>query len=157
MRFTILGSPRTKNPADRFWAKVCKHGPVPEQRPELGPCWPWQGSINVRWGYGYFHWSAGLNLRAHKVAYVLARGLFPTNLVLDHLCRNRACVNPDHLDPVPQGVNCRRGMTGRAPGTTGERNKAKTHCPHGHEYSAENTRLQGRRRHCRACERRPGR
>lgn len=149
-RFVILGSPRTK---ETFWSRVDKNGPAPPGRPGLGPCWAWRGTINVRWGYGYFSWEGQRNLRAHIVAYTLAVGPVPEGLVLDHLCRARHCVNPEHLEPVTQQENCRRGMTGKAPGTTGERNKAKTHCPRGHEYAGANLRLHGRRRHCRACDR----
>ena len=97
-------------------------------------------------GYGRVY-RDGRNHRAHKLAYEDAHGPVPEGLVLDHLCRNRACVNPAHLEPVTPAENLRRSPI--APATI---NRSKTHCPSGHEYSAENTRIDrdGWRR-CRAC------
>lgn len=93
----------------RFWAKVQTAGPVPAHAPELGPCWTWTGGHN-RDGYGVFR--QGRRVRyAHQVAYEVHRGAAPAGLVRDHLCRNRGCPNPSHLEPVRQGENVRRGAS----------------------------------------------
>lgn len=154
VRLTIEGPPRTND--ERFWDRVDKAGPVPAARPDLGPCWIWTGAINRRHGYGRLtrrRVPGPSTWRAHVYAYLLSIGPVAVGLVLDHLCRVRSCVNPAHLEPVTQAVNCQRGMTGKAPGTTGERNKLKTRCPQGHEYAGENLTVRNGRRHCRACER----
>lgn len=85
--------------------------------------------------------------RAHRVVYELMVGPIPEGMILDHLCRNRWCVRPDHLEPVTHRTNIFRGE-GLAPA-----NAAKTHCPQGHEYSPENTYAynDGRVRMCRRC------
>lgn len=106
-------------------------------------CWLWMGFIN-KGGYGrlkrYF---------AHRVSYELMKGEIPAGLDLDHLCRNRACVNPDHLEPVTRQVNCQRGETGHI---TGAKKRAKTHCPQGHEYTSENTWIYRGARKCIICK-----
>lgn len=91
-----------KRDRQRFWAKVDKLS---------SPCWIWRGGLNDH-GYGRFRAKRGgayINSRAHRIAYWLIRGKLPRGKVLDHLCRNRACVNPDHLELVSQTVNARRG------------------------------------------------
>jgi len=75
----------------------------------------------------------------------------PEGLHLDHLCRVRACVNPYHLDPVPQAVNNQRSEAGRV---NAERLGGATHCQRGHEFTAENTRISTRgTRACKTCHR----
>jgi len=76
----------------RFWAKV-------DRRAE-GECWEWHGWRNAK-GYGMFRpdWKGNAR-RVHRLAYELLVGSIPPGLALDHLCRNRACVNPSHLEPV---------------------------------------------------------
>lgn len=82
----------------------------------------------------------------HRIAYVHHKGPIPSDMTVDHVCRNRCCVNPDHLRLLSNRVNA-----------TLNGNAIKTHCPRGHEYTEANTRLQrhpsGRlHRYCRACQ-----
>lgn len=133
---------------ERFWEKVNKDGPIPIRCPELGPCWPWM--LPLQNGYGQFiimKGKRGYPQRAHRVAWELLRGRVPDDLDLDHLCRNRACVNPDHLEPVTNRENILRGEGASA------RNARKTHCKHNHEFTPENTYLRpdGGGRGCRTC------
>jgi hypothetical protein len=83
----------------------------------------------------------------HRIVYEMLIGEIPEGLQLDHLCRNRICVNPRHLEPVTQKENLLR-----SPITVPSLNRAKTHCPKNHEYSAGNTRIEkdGSRR-CKQC------
>lgn len=128
---------------ERFAARHAP-GPVPTSRPDLGPCWLWKGALLLN-GYGRLN-REGYTLMAHRAAYMFFVGLVPEGLVLDHLCKVRHCVNPSHLEAVTQRVNLLRGNTVVAA------RAARTHCPAGHEYSAENTRLSKRnQRSCRAC------
>ncbi|MGB9791518.1 MAG: HNH endonuclease signature motif containing protein [Thermacetogeniaceae bacterium] len=130
----------------RFWEKVNKNGPIPETRPDLGPCWEW--TAYKQNGYGQFKLGSRVVL-AHKYAYELLVGPIPEGKQLDHLCRNRACVNPKHLEPVTPKENIHRSPT--APAAI---NSRKTHCIHGHEFTPENTLIQhGRWRLCRECSR----
>lgn len=111
-----------------------------------GGCIVWTGAL--REGYGAIH-HKGRMLRAHRVAYQLLVGPIPEGLVLDHLCRNRRCINPHHLEPVTMRVNTMRSPI--APSTI---NALKTHCPKDHEYTPENTyRRANGHRGCRACGR----
>jgi len=127
--------------ADRFWAKVDKQGP-----PWNGKsCWIWTASRS-RKGYGSF-WD-GANRQAHRVAYELARGPIPAGLQIDHLCRNRACMNPGHMELVDSRTNTLRGESFSA------RESRQTHCIHGHKFTPTNTRITrvGKRK-CRECNR----
>lgn len=85
--------------AERFLAKVAVDA-------DSG-CWLWTGSINNHTGYGRFHFQ-GTGRDAHPIAYRLFVGEVPDGLELDHLCRVRHCVNPEHLDPVTHAENMRR-------------------------------------------------
>jgi hypothetical protein len=129
----------------RFWARVDLNGPLPERRPDLGPCWQWTGTLQVG-GYGSFWPTPGEGRVAHRWGYERFVAPIPAGLELDHLCHNRACVRFDHLEPVTHAENNRRGD-----GYAG-RNARKTQCPQGHAYDAANTlhRKDGTRR-CRTC------
>lgn len=94
--------------AARFWEKVDFNGPVPEHRPDLGPCHVWTRSLTIRGGYGQFHLN-GRTRKAHQVALELAGVVIPPRHEPDHLCRNHACVRRSHLEPVTRRENFLRG------------------------------------------------
>ena len=121
---------------DRWW--------TPE--PNTG-CWLWLGAMNAS-GHGARFPGPGEEKMAHREMYRRRVGPIPVGLVLDHLCRNPGCVNPSHLEPVTPRENTLRGLRGRL----------RTHCAHGHPYTAENLWLDrysdGRPacRRCRTCK-----
>lgn len=123
------------SPEGNFWVKVQK----------TDTCWLWTGALDK--GYGKF-WFKQKIMQAHRVSWFLANGSFPS-LPLDHLCRNRACVNPAHLEPVTNKVNVLRGVGFAA------QNAKKSCCKYGHPFSAENTYSYPARnmRQCRTCNR----
>jgi hypothetical protein len=108
-------------------------------------CWEWNGTHG---GDGYarirIHRQSCL---VHRLTYLLENLPIPQGLHIDHLCRNRGCVNPAHLEAVTCRVNILRGVSVAA------FNARKTHCQRGHPYNEANTyiRLNARNRHCRAC------
>jgi len=106
---------------DRFWKKVRlrQHG-----------CWEWQASVRKD-GYGRFAINSKPEL-SHRIAYYLVSGPMPRELEIDHLCRNRLCVNPSHMELVSKRVNILRGECHAA------NNKRKTHCKSGHELTELN-------------------
>ncbi len=118
------------------------------QKPEdPTACWIWCGWTNPK-GYGKTS-NSGL---AHRVSYELFREPIPEGLEIDHLCRIRNCVNPDHLEVVTHRTNVIRGTM---IDVNSAKQRAKTHCPKGHPYSEENTYISGanKSRHCRTCRR----
>lgn len=125
------------DPVTRFWGHVDKSG----------DCWLWTASRNLL-GYGEFNvYEDGRDWYAHRFAYEQTVGPIPDGLVLDHLCRNPSCVNPDHLEAVTQQENILRSPI--APAAI---NARKTHCLRGHEFTSMNTRIDARGgRRCRAC------
>lgn len=123
---------------ERFWSKTRI-----EDAGYKTACLMWTAYVHPS-GYGRLHWQGTLRY-AHRVAYEVLVGPIPEGLVLDHLCRNRACVNVTHLEVVTNRVNILRGETLMAA------NVAKTHCPQGHEYTPENTVQRDGGRHCAIC------
>ena len=120
---------------NRFWAKV---------RKDTG-CWQWTAKRNND-GYGQFWVKPKLRL-AHRVSYELTFGPIPVGLEIDHLCKNRSCVNPVHLEAVTARINVLRSAAVSAI------NAAKTHCVHGHPFDEENTYKVKGKRLCRECNR----
>lgn len=110
----------------------------------MSGCWIWVGEWVTR-GYGRFKGD-----KAYHFSYRKWKGEIPYGMVIDHLCRNTSCVNPDHLEAVTSKENTLRGI-----GPTAQ-NAVKTHCHRGHEFTPENTRIRVRgtdvRRECRQCQ-----
>lgn len=111
-------------------------------------CWNWQGSLSL--GYGRIGWH-GKSDWTHRVAYQLIRGPIQAGLCIDHLCLNKACANPAHMEVVTIGENVRRaGGFQKAYA----RRRAATHCKHGHELSGSNLKITPEgHRSCRTCSR----
>lgn len=108
-------------------------------------CWQWTSTIK-RDGYPGF-WLDGAQL-AHRVSYELHVGPIPTGLTIDHLCENRSCVNPEHLQVVTRAENTSRARKGKSLPPR----PRSTHCKRGHEYTTDNTLPRpGGRRECKAC------
>jgi hypothetical protein len=100
----------------RFWEHVDKSG----------ECWVWTGMLD-RYGYGKTSWGKNTKAKAHRVAWLLVTGEWPDG-PLDHLCRNRRCVRPGHLEEVTVGENVRRGLLVRL----------RTQCKRGHALTPDN-------------------
>lgn len=117
---SLLDEAKTK---ERFWKKVNK----------TARCWEWTGSKNYR-GYGQFCIVRISKCQAHRISMYYAGKEVPSDMSVDHLCRNPACVNPAHLEICDLRTNILRGF-----GVTAE-NHRKTHCVHGHPLFGENLR-----------------
>lgn len=113
---------------------------VPE--PNTG-CWLWIGNTTNA-GYSRV-WDGERINTGHRISYTVFRGPVADGLTIDHLCRVRSCVNPDHLEAVTHRENVLRGNTICA------KNQKKTFCVQGHAFSPDNTYWEGRKRHCRIC------
>lgn len=117
---------------DRFTSKIQK----------TGTCWLWKGT-RLKDGYGQF-WASGKHVYAHRFSYEMHVGPILPGVCLDHICRVRNCVNPEHLEPVTIQENIRRGELWKVSG-------AKVHCPKGHPYNKANTYQWRNERQCRIC------
>jgi hypothetical protein len=127
------GSRHHRSPEDRFFSFVSE-GP--------GGCWNWTGQRD-RDGYAKFRDERGKTARAHRWAYRFFKGDVLEDLHLDHLCRNRSCVNPEHLEPVTNAENVRRGAVVRA---------SASHCANGHLWADDNERRNSAGyRYCKSC------
>lgn len=133
----------TESQVTLFWSKVIKDSPK--------NCWLFTGPFN-NGGYGSITIGSRTDksrkaLGSHRFSYLLAYGEIPDGLQIHHECNNRKCVNPKHL----KAVTCSENLLARPP--FDNHWKKKTHCPQGHEYNSENTRLNKGRRHCKECGR----
>jgi 5-methylcytosine-specific restriction endonuclease McrA len=122
----------------RFLLSV-EDGPIPQSRPDLGPCLIYQGAVNTG-GYGQFRYG-GRNGYAHRYAWERIRGPIEGSLTIDHLCRVRRCVRFGHLELVDAVTNYMRAVA------------VRTGCHRGHPYTAENTGWRRGRRECLTCKR----
>lgn len=118
---------------ERFFVKVQKSN----------NCWNWLAGTNR--GYGRFGVN-GVNIQAHRISLELSGVVIPKGRVIDHICRNRKCVNPKHLRVVTRKQNALENSD-----SVCVRHASKTHCPKGHLYSGTNLRLYKGSRKCVAC------
>ncbi len=143
---------------ERLSERVNFLGPVPGHNPSLGSCWVWTGGLN-KGGYATILGEESRSSELiHRVSFRLHHGPIQDGLVIDHLCRNRACCNPSHLRQVSHRENILCGTGASA------RQSRKTHCKRGHEFTPDNTIIKaatkrnplGTRR-CLECQRAEGR
>ena len=117
-----------------------------------GDCWRFTGALTGGYGViGRGGRGAG-NVYTHRLTYEHFIGPIPEGLDIDHLCRNRWCCNPRHLEAVPRIVNVARGLRGPGYGP-----RERSHCKWGHPYSGDNLVVTPKQRKCRACMREYGR
>lgn len=134
---------------ERFWEFVEKNGPIPQNHPELGPCWMWTGTMQGRYGQ---HNANGTQYLAHRYIYEQTYGPLPKGHVAHHKCENRPCVRPTHLEPKTHLEHAHLHHP----------REIKEFCDHGHEMTPENTAIRfakrgKEQRRCRICERESGR
>lgn len=111
-------------------------------------CWNWTGR-KIWNGYGVFSYKGKNSMLVHRAAYEMLVGPIPEGMQIDHLCENKVCFNPDHLEPVTNRVNQLRNTEHWV-----SKNAMKTHCKRGHEFNEENTRMvprDGGKRWARLC------
>jgi hypothetical protein len=127
---------------DLFTRIAAKISPEPNSG-----CWLWTGCLGSH-GYGQVRVLSGTTI-VHRILYEQKYGLVPQGLELDHLCRVRCCVNPDHLEPVTRRENILRGIAPSA------KQARQTHCMHGHKFTFTNTYVYrtkwGVARKCKIC------
>ena len=121
----------------RFWSKVAVLN--------KNQCWLWKSALAPN-GYGKFSIN-NYPCSAHRISFEICKGIIPEELVIDHICRNRSCVNPSHLRAVTYRINNIENSDSVA-----AKNINKTHCAQGHEYSKDNTKIRkSKARECRIC------
>lgn len=118
-------------------------------------CWNW-GACILKNGYGQTYWN-GKRDYAHRVSYQIYKGEIPDGLVIDHLCRNKACVNPEHLELVSQSENVLRGWRLAHQNGVPVKYNPRPSCTRGHLFVPENIKLKSRNKYlfrmCRICNR----
>lgn len=112
----------------------------------MSDCWIWQGCTD-RKGYGMIRVGgrAGKTLKVHRWVLGLVGREIPEGMQVHHVCRNKRCFTPLHLDLVTVREHSQQSDS------TAAKNRSKTHCPHGHPYTPENTRITYGKRRCRTC------
>lgn len=135
---TSISEHQTLNPLYlRFFEKVEKGD----------KCWIWKGAVDAH-GYGSFV-IEGLTKKSHRVSYEMSKGEIPEGLVIDHICKNKLCVNPEHLRAISRVENV---MIGDGPTA---KNARKTHCNRNHPLSGSNLYTYKGKRYCKACRSSP--